>query len=81
MSRAVRNALVFAGLVALAWVLLVLAWRVARWLFTIAVWLIALTVVGAILLAQVVTQRFPPWIARLHASRARDYVGPPETAP
>lgn len=81
MSRDVRNALVFAGLVALAWVLLVLAWRIARWLFVVAVWLTALTVAGAILLTQVVTQRFPPWIARLRASRARDRVGPPEIAP
>lgn len=80
MSRAVRNALVFAGLVALAWVLLVLAWRIARWLFIVTVWLIALTVAGAILLTQVVTQRFPPWIAHLRASRARGRVGPPEIA-
>ena len=81
MSRAVRNALVFAGFVALAWVLLVLAWRVARWLFVVAIWLTALTVAGAILLTQVVTQRFPPWIARFRASRARDSVGPSEIAP
>jgi hypothetical protein len=81
MSRAIRNALVFAGLVALAWVLLVLAWRIARWLFIISVWLIALTIAGAILLTQVVTQRFPPWIARLRANRTRGRVGPPETAP
>ena len=72
MSRAVRNALLFAGLVAVACVLLVLAWRIARWLFVVA---------GAILLTQVVTQRFPPWIARLRASRARDRVGPSEIAP
>lgn len=81
MSRAVRNALVFAGVVALAWVLLFLAWRIARWLFVVAVWLTALTIAGAILLTQVVTQRFPPWIERLRASRARDRVGPPEIAP
>jgi hypothetical protein len=81
MSRAVRNALVFAGLVALAWVLLVLAWRIALWLFVVAVWLTVLTVAGAILLTRVVTQRFPPWIARLRASRARDRVGPSEIAP
>ncbi len=81
MSRTVRNALVFAGLVALAWVLLVLAWRIARWLFIVAIWLIALTVAGAILLTQVVTQRFPPWIARLRASRAGGRVGHPEIAP
>ena len=81
MSRAVRNALVFAGLVALTWVLLVLAWRIARWLFIVTAWLIALAVACAILLAQVVTQRFPPWIARLRASRTGDRVGPPESAP
>jgi hypothetical protein len=81
MSRAVRNALVFAGLVALAWVLLVLAWRIARWLFVVAVWLTALTVAGAILLTQVVTQPFPLWIARPRASQARDRLGPPEIAP
>ena len=81
MSRAVRNALVFAGLVALTWVLLVLAWRIARWLFIVTAWLIALAVAGAILLAQVVTQRFPPWIARLRESRTGDRVGPPEIAP
>lgn len=67
MSRSVRNALVFVGLAALAWVLLVLAWRVARWLLIATVWLIALAVTGAILLSQVVTQRFPPWIASLRS--------------
>jgi hypothetical protein len=71
MSRSVRNALLFVGLVALAWVLLVLAWRVARWLLIATVWLIALAVTGAILLSQVVTQRFPPWIARLRADHGR----------
>lgn len=57
MSRAVRNALMIAGLLALAWLLLVLAWRLAKWLFIAAVWVTALTVVGVILLTQVVTQR------------------------
>ena len=66
MSRAVRNALMIAGLPALTWILIVLAWRVAKWLFIAAVWVTALTVAGLILLAQVVTQRFHPtvWITR-----------------
>lgn len=78
MSRAVRNALMIAGLLALAWILIVLAWRVAKWLFTAAVWVTALTVAGLILLAQVVTQRFPPWVARLRGDQAQGPPRPPE---
>lgn len=78
MSRAVRNALIIAGLLALAWIFLVLAWRVAKWLFIAAVWVTALTVAGLILLAQVVTQRFPPWIARLRGNQAQGPPRPPE---
>jgi hypothetical protein len=70
MSRSVRNALLFVGLVASAWVLLVLAGRVARWLLTVTVWLIVLAVTGAILLSHVVTQRFPPWNASLRSRMA-----------
>ena len=81
MSRAVRNVLVFAGLLALVWVLLVLVWRIGRWLFVVAFWLIALALVGAILLTQVVTQHFPRWITQLRASRARDRSGTAEIAP
>lgn len=81
MSRAVRNALAFAGLVVLTWVLLVLAWRIVRWLLVVAVWVIALTVAGGFLLARVVTQRFPQWWARVRARHARDCVGPPEMEP
>jgi hypothetical protein len=81
MSRAVRNALVFAGVVALAWLLLVLAWRLARWLFVAAVWIIALTVAGAILLTRVVTQRLPPWIARIGADHERHRQDHKELAP
>ena len=73
MSRAIRNALMIAGLLALAWILIVLAWRVAKWLFIAAVWVTALTVAGLILLTQVVTQRLPPWIARLRGQAQ----GPP----
>lgn len=78
MSRAVRNALMIAGLLALAWLLLVLAWRLAKWLFIAAVWVTALTVFGVILLTQVVTQRFPPWIARLRRGQAHGPPRPPE---
>ena len=74
MSRAVRNALMVAGLVALAWILLVLAWRIAHWLIIVGVWVLALTVAGAILLAQVVTRGVPVWIAHLRHDRAQ---GPP----
>jgi hypothetical protein len=63
-----------AGLLALAWILIVLAWRVAKWLFIAAVWVTALTVAGLILHTQVVTQRLPPWIARLRDDQAQ---GPP----
>lgn len=65
MSRAVRNALMVAGLIALAWVVIVLAWRIARWLFIVGVWVLAFTIAAAILLAQVVTRGLPVWIARL----------------
>ena len=78
MSRAVRNALMIAGLLALAWIFIVLAWRVAKWLFIAAVWVTALTVAGLILLAQVVTQRFPPWVARLRGDQAQGPPRPPE---
>lgn len=78
MSRAVRNALMIAGLLALAWLLLVLAWRLAKWLFIAAVWVTALMVVGVILFTQVVTQRFPPWIARLRRDQASGPPRPPE---
>ena len=81
MSRAVRNALVFAGLVVLTWALLVLAWRIVRWLLVVAVWVIALTVAVGVLLARVVTQRFPPWWARVRARHARNCVSAPEMAP
>lgn len=78
MSRAVRNALMLAGLLALTWILIVLAWRVAKWLFIAAVWMTALTIAGLILLAQVVTQRLPPWIARLRGDQAQGPPRPPE---
>jgi hypothetical protein len=78
MSRAVRNALMIAGLLALAWLLLVLTWRLAKWLFIAAVWLTALAVVGVTLLSQVVTQRFPGWIARLRRDQAHGPPRPPE---
>ncbi|MGA0606556.1 hypothetical protein ACO2Q0_11190 [Phenylobacterium sp. VNQ135] len=73
MSRAVRNALMIGGLLALTWLLIVLAWRVAKWLFIVAVWVTGLT-----LLAQVVTQRLPPWIARLRGDQAQGPPRPPE---
>lgn len=78
MSRAVRNALIFTGLLALAWILVVLAWRIAKWLFIAAVWATTLTVAGLILLTQVVTRRFPPWIASLGGDRAQGPPRPPE---
>ena len=78
MSRAVRNALMIAGLLALAWIFIVLAWRVAKWLFIAAVWVTALTVASVILLALVVTRRFPPWIARLRGDQAQGPPRPPE---
>jgi hypothetical protein len=46
MTRAVRNALMIGGLLALTWLLIVLAWRIAKWLFIVAVWVTALTVTG-----------------------------------
>jgi len=78
MNRALRNALMIAGLLTLAWILIVLTWRVAKWLFIAAVWVTALTVAGLILLAQVVTQRFPPWIVRLRGDQAQGPPRPPE---
>lgn len=73
MSRAVRNALMVAGLIALAWIVIVLAWRITRWLFILGVWVLAFTIAGAILLAQVVTRGLPVWTARLRGQAQ----GPP----
>lgn len=73
MSRAVRNALMVAGLIALAWIVIVLAWRITRWLFILGVWVLAFAIAGAILLAQVVTRGLPVWTARLRGQAQ----GPP----
>ena len=72
MSNTVRTALVFAGVVTLAIVLLILACRIARWLFIAAAWLIALTVVGVVLLAKAMALQAPIWSERLgHTMRGR----------
>jgi hypothetical protein len=77
MSNTVRNALVFAGVVALAIVMLILACRIARWLFIAAAWLIALVVLGVVLLAQSVALQAPIWSERLgHAMRGRTSLAP-----
>jgi len=82
MSNSVRNALVFAGVVTLAIAMIILACRIARWLFIAAAWLIALTVVGAVLLAKTVALQAPILSERLgHAMRGRTSLAPRRDCP
>ena len=54
MGNTAKNALLWAGLVCLAWALLVLSWHIARWAFIAALWLIGFLIVGGVAVGAVV---------------------------
>ena len=71
MNNTVRNALLFVGLAAIAWALLVLTWRLARWAIILAAWIIVFAVASAVLLWALLVKWSPPAWAWLQSKMSQ----------